>query len=196
MGRGTAVNPPRIISEADFDRFCETVRRRDRDMIEPVRGSTDARRTTAQRGSSCEAAIQQTKSRRSESAPSLILSLLGPMVSGKNQVQLLFRKGQVQKYPNKTFTNWRQRSHVQIMEQLEQGPYANTLALVQPVHLTVDYWPADKRTRDITGMADALFHLLVYAKVLQDDGLIRGLVWREHDLNRKYPKLLMELRPL
>lgn len=42
----------------------------------------------------------------------------------------------------------------------------------------------------------ALFHLLVYAKVLQDDGLIRGLVWREHDLNRKYPKLLMELRPL
>lgn len=62
---------PRIMSEEDFDQLCENVRRRDRDMIEPVRGSTDARRTTAQRGSSCEAAIQQTKSRRSESAPSL-----------------------------------------------------------------------------------------------------------------------------
>jgi Holliday junction resolvase RusA-like endonuclease len=35
-----------------------------------VRGSTDARRTTVSNGSSCKAAIQQTKSQRGELAPS------------------------------------------------------------------------------------------------------------------------------
>ena len=173
---------PRMMTEADFDQLCENVRRRDQDMIEPVRG-----------GKPHGKLVPQATAHRL--APSLALSLLGPMVSGKNQVQLLFRKGKVQKYPNKTFTNWRARAYQQILEQVELTLLRHPLFDVA-MHLTVDYWPADKRTRDITGMADALFHLLVYAKVLQDDGLIRGLVWREHDLNRKYPKLVMELRPL
>ena len=118
------------------------------------------------------------------------LALTGPMVSGKNQIRIAVKQGKIQKYPDKTFTNWRARSYVQILEQANWG---SRTMMTCPVNLTVDYWPGDKRTRDITGMADALFHLLVYAKVLKDDGLIRGLVWREHDLNRKFPKVVMEI---
>ena len=174
---------PRIITEADFDRLCENVRRRDLDMIEPVRAER-----------SLPGKSKRVVPYGASAAPSpLILSLTGKMVSGKNQVQLLFRQGKVHKYPNKSFTNWRAKAYIQI---IEQAGWGSRTIITTPIHLTVDYWPADKRTRDITGMADALFHLLVYAKVLKDDGLIRGLVWREHELNRKFPKLVMEIRPL
>jgi hypothetical protein len=61
------MSPIRHYTEADL---AQLVKNRDRDYIERVRGSTDARRTTVKNGSSREAAIQQTKSRRGESAPS------------------------------------------------------------------------------------------------------------------------------
>lgn len=50
--------------------FAALVKRRDCDPVERVRSSTDARRTTRESGSSFEAAIQQTGSRRGESASS------------------------------------------------------------------------------------------------------------------------------
>jgi hypothetical protein len=63
-----------------------------------------------------------------------------------------------------------------------------------PVKLTVDYWAGDKRTRDVSGMLDALFHLLVYSKVLKDDGLVRDVTWRWNGVNPKFPKAVLELR--
>ncbi len=120
----------------------------------------------------------------------LFLSLTGPMVSGKNQVQLLWRNGKVQKYPNKTFTNWRQRA---LMELLGQDRPSKPIAL--PVSLVCEYWPKDLKTRDVTGMGDAIFHLLVKAGILKDDGLIYDFTWTRHELNRKFPKLLIEIRP-
>jgi Holliday junction resolvase RusA-like endonuclease len=62
-----------------------------------------------------------------------------------------------------------------------------------PVKLKVDYWPGDKRTRDVSGMLDALFHLLVYTKVLKDDGLVRDVIWRYNGVNRQFPKVALEL---
>ena len=127
------------------------------------------------------------------------LALTGQLPSGKNQVQLLFRNGKVCKYPNKTFTNWRLRSCMQI---LEQTPFSKNetvnLRDMQsridvPVRLTVDYWPGDQRTRDVSGQCDALFHLLVYAKVLKDDGLIYDVTWRRRDLKNRFPKVVMEI---
>lgn len=169
-----------------------------------VGSSTDARRTAATSGSSCEAASQSTKSRRSESAssPPFIpyqLALTGQLPSGKNQVQLLWRNGKVHKYPNTTFTNWRAVAHRQILEQLpvDSGPYLVPTQpnITIPVSLTCEYWPHDARTRDVSGMLDALFHLLVYAKVLKDDGLIYDVTWRRHEMHRKFPKVVLEIQP-
>jgi hypothetical protein len=162
-----------------------------------VRSSTDARRTTVKSGSSCEAAIQQTISRRGESASSPTfapyqLALTGQLPSGKNQVQLLFKNGKVMKYANNTFKTWREQSHAQIIAQANWG--ARTI-IATPVSLTCEYWPGDARTRDVSGQLDALFHLLVYAKVLKDDGLIYNCTWRRHELNRKFPKVVMEIAP-
>ena len=61
---------PRIMSEEDFDQLCENVRRRDRDMIEPVRGGRGCETPYRASGSRREPAIPKTTSRRSESAPS------------------------------------------------------------------------------------------------------------------------------
>ena len=54
------------------------------------------------------------------STPFILLAITGQLVSGKNQVQLLFRRGKVHKYPNKTFTNWRAKAYVQILEQVSR----------------------------------------------------------------------------
>ena len=58
------------------------------------------------------------------------------------------------------------------------------------------YTPGDLRTRDVTGMADALFSLLAYVGAVKDDGLIRELHWTEEALNRQEPRVQLELRPL
>jgi Holliday junction resolvase RusA-like endonuclease len=125
----------------------------------------------------------------SNPAPSLLtLTLLGQLPSGKNQVQLLWRNGKVMKYPNKTFTAWRQAAHVDILVQsLQHEP------LTVPVHLTVRYTPGDARTRDVSGQLDALFHLLVYSKVLKDDGLVYDVTWRRQAMNRKSPQVVLTI---
>jgi len=121
-------------------------------------------------------------------APSpLTLTLTGQLPGGKNQVQLSFRHVKVHRYPNKTFENWRAKAFTQIMEQADWG--RRTIIRV-PVRLTVGYTPGDARTRDVSGQLDAIFHLLVYAKVLKDDGLIHELGgWTRHAINRKAPKV-------
>lgn len=118
----------------------------------------------------------------------MTIALTGQLPSGKNQVQLLFRGGKVVKYPNKTFQNWRRSAAQEI---LTQGPPKTPIA--SPVAIVFDYWPGDKRTRDVPGMLDALFHLLVYAKVLKDDGLIYNVTWTRHEVNRPFPKVVMEI---
>ena len=110
-------------------------------------------------------------------------------------MQLSFKNGKVHKYPNKTFANWRASAYTQILEQswgsgAHEAVHRSTIFIV-PVRLTVEYWPGDERTRDVSGQLDALFHLLVYAKVLKDDGLVHDVIWKRQGLNRKCPKVVM-----
>lgn len=121
----------------------------------------------------------------------LLLTLHGQVPSGKNQVQLLWRKGKVHKYPNKTYANWRSRSHIQIEEQ--QLPAVRTPTITVPVRLTCVYTPGDLRTRDVSGQTDAVLHLLVYAKVLKDDGLVHELTWRRLPMNRTQPMVTLTI---
>lgn len=120
--------------------------------------------------------------------PPFMISLTGQLVSGKNQVQLLFRNGKVMKYPNAKFKNWRDHAHIEIRSQFMRAPQID-----KPIRLSCSYWPGDNRTRDVSGMLDALFHILVYSKVLKDDGLIYDVVWKRHEMNKKFPKIVMEL---
>lgn len=120
--------------------------------------------------------------------PPFMISLTGQLVSGKNQVQLLFRNGKVMKYPNKVFKNWRNKAAKEIGEQFMGAPN-----IEQPIRLTCNYWPGDRRTRDVSGQLDAIFHVLVHTQVIKDDGLIYDVVWKRQEMNRKFPKVVMEL---
>ena len=46
-----------------------------------------------------------------------------------------------------------------------------------PLVMNVQYVSLDRRTRDIPGMVDALFHLLEFCGLIEDDGQIQSLYW-------------------
>ena len=112
--------------------------------------------------------------------------LCGQLCSGKNAMRTT-RQGR--HYAAPRFKTWRTDAMLQLRAQhLIHRPMIET-----PVQLKVSYWPGDCRTRDISGMLDALFHLLVYSKMLKDDGLVRDVTWYWQGIDRKCPRTVMEL---
>lgn len=126
------------------------------------------------------------ESQRIENAP---IVLFHQLCSGKNAVGVT-RSGH--HYPNKRFAEWRADATTQLRA-LNCIP---TRPIDYPVHLSVRYWAGDKRTRDVSGMLDALFHLLVHAKILKDDGLIRDVTWRWCGVNTQCPKVELTILPM
>ena len=117
----------------------------------------------------------------------MTLTLIGQCQSGKNRI-LITRTGH--RYPPQRFVTWRNDWAQQL-----QGQFQETISW--PVSISVDYTASDRRTRDIDGMLSALQSVLVYAGVLKDDGLVRGIgYWKEHSLDRKTPMVTIELRRL
>lgn len=109
----------------------------------------------------------------------LVLSLTAQIPSGKNQIQLSMRNGRILKYPNQRFVKWRECAALDIFVQRAKwvGLLRQELPLRGPLAMHVKYGARDKRTRDISGMVDALFHLLTYAELIEDDGQIKTLTW-------------------
>ena len=120
----------------------------------------------------------------------MILTISIQMCSGKNAIRTT-RTGQ--RYPGKRFKVWREEATKQLRGQIGSNYH---LPYKQRCGFDVDYTPGDKRTRDVPGMADALFSLLVYAGVVKDDGLIRNMSWRELPMNRKEPYVRMVIEEL
>lgn len=194
---------PRNPTEDDLKRL---VANRDRDYVETVRGGVvgtrtghgkPALRTTIGSRTSAGGAgdlvdgtrlVQHPLAGSNPANAPITIALTGQIPSGKNQVQLLWRNGKVHRYPNKTFSNWRAKASIEILEQYGNGP-----TLTRHVCLTCNYWPGDAKTRDVSGQLDAIFSLLVYAKVLKNDGLVYSVWWRRHAMNRQFPKLVMDL---
>ncbi len=112
------------------------------------------------------------------------LVLVGQIKSGKNRI-LITRTGH--RYPPKEFQVWRDAMVADFVKQWKQP------AITEPVRLHCQYWPGDRRTRDVSGMEDALFHVLVRAGVLKDDGLVYDCLWYRQPMNRKGPKVLITI---
>lgn len=125
----------------------------------------------------------------------MTFTLHGQMPSGKNQMHIT-RTGH--RYPNARFVTWRedamQQLHRQSQEHAQEGL---CLPLSSTISLFVTYTPGDARTRDVSGMLDALFHVIVKAGLLADDGLVWGVTWRREAMDRQNPKLVftMEVQP-
>ncbi len=112
------------------------------------------------------------------------LVLVGQIKSGKNRI-LITRTGH--RYPPKEFQVWRDAMVLDFAKQWKRP------AITDPVRLHCQYWPGDRRTRDVSGMEDALFHVLVRAGVLKDDGLVWDCLWFRQPMNRKGPKVLITI---
>ena len=103
-------------------------------------------------------------------------TLHGKMKSGKNHVQIT-RTGR--RYPNKSFSVWRD-------EMLRQINYKG-----QPfqgrVRLKAYYVPGDRLRRDAPGILDALLHLFEKAGILTDDAQIKQIGWLEGSVEKEDP---------
>lgn len=100
-------------------------------------------------------------------------SLTAQLPSGKNQIQISARYGRIVKYPNARFVKWRAEATTEIARQLPLG----WVPITKDLCLTVSYRPLDRRTRDVSGILDALFHVLSYSRVIQDDRQVVVIGW-------------------
>lgn len=116
----------------------------------------------------------------------LSFTLFGQLPGGKNAIKTT-RTGH--RYPNERFKAWRAEAIGQLMRQLP----ANLKTIAEPVRMACEYTPGDLRTRDVPGMEDAIMHLLMAARVIQDDGLIYETSWSRSPLDRKQPLVRVTL---
>jgi Holliday junction resolvase RusA-like endonuclease len=86
------------------------------------------------------------------------------MCSGKNNMQIT-RTGH--HYPTKRFQVWRDEVVRQMIS------HAWSLSAIKPLRCSIRYWPNDKRTRDLPGMTDAIYHCLEKSGVIANDGQIK-----------------------
>jgi Holliday junction resolvase RusA-like endonuclease len=104
-------------------------------------------------------------------------TLHGKMKSGKNHVQIT-RTGR--RYPNKSFSIWRE-------EMLRQIDYKGK-PLQGRVWLEVSYFPGDRLRRDAPGILDALLHLFEKSGILTDDAQIKEVSWQENAVQKYAPQ--------
>lgn len=117
----------------------------------------------------------------------MTLYLTGQIPSGKNQV-LMTRDGR--KYPNARFKAWREEAARQLRGQrLRRTPYQHRLKI------EVSYTPGDKRKRDVSGILDALFHLLERVGLVKDDSQFCDVQFWTMPVNPKLPGIWMTLAP-
>ena len=124
----------------------------------------------------------------------MTFQLFGQMPSGKNQIQTVWKNGVFIKYPNKRFKAWRKECLLQLHPQCQlERAY---LPLESTIRLRCDYTPGDARVRDVSGLIDALFHVIVKAGIVTDDGLVHEVIWQRRAIDRKNPGLTFTVEAL
>ena len=71
------------------------------------------------------------------------------------------------------------------------------MPLSVPVTASIDYFPGDRRKRDVPALMDGLWHVLEKANVVVDDSVIRNIgYWMTHDLDKENPRIVVRLEPI
>lgn len=106
--------------------------------------------------------------------------LRGQLPSGKNAVNIT-RTGR--RYPGKRFALWKADAMRQILAQ-----HKFDRIISAPCKMTVRYFTADKRRRDVSGMIDAVFHVLEKCMIVKDDALIVDVDWQFCGQDKENPR--------
>lgn len=111
----------------------------------------------------------------------------GIVRGGKNNI-CITRSGL--RFPNKTFARWAKDAIEQVT--LQARAYPKNI-LTTRLKVAIDYWPGDRRTRDIPAIFDAIFHVLEKAKIVENDRQFKEVThYLEHEIDRLEPRV--ELR--
>ena len=94
----------------------------------------------------------------------------------------MFRGGKPIKFPTKRFKEWRADMVAQLQQQHTES--ARLWPLTGLLRLEVYYIPGDNVRRDMTGCADALFHLLEHIRLIVNDAQIKEVLWYEKPVQR------------
>ena len=111
-----------------------------------------------------------------------------PTGCGKNSVKTT-RTGR--RYPNPLFEDWKEKCQMQIFTQLKRRT-----VWTGPIYLVVHYYPANRRVRDATAILDGIFHVLEYTRLIEDDKQIKGILYNEYHIDKKSPRIEVELQTL
>lgn len=128
----------------------------------------------------------------------LTIALQDQLPSGKNSIKDRYINGKKIRYPNKRFVDWRTGAGNEILIQKMKWPAHMKAALPLRSHLilAVSYRELEKvpakGDRDLTGMTDAIQHLLEYCEVIESDGQIKGLIW-EYPWRTEGPGVIFKL---
>lgn len=108
------------------------------------------------------------------------ITLTDQIPSGKNAMGIR-RDGR--HYPKKRFVQWREQAAYEILQQKMTWTTKQKmlLPLMGDLVVTISYRevvlvPAGG-TRDLPGCLDALWHLLAYCGLIENDGQIKGMTW-------------------
>lgn len=129
----------------------------------------------------------------------LELALTDQIPSGKNAIKQTFINWKKVRYPTKLFKSWRTTAASEILMQRGKWPLQlkGSLPLRGDLIMTVSYReliPVPARgDRDVTGMQDALQHLLEYCELIENDAQIKGLSW-EYPWRDSGPCIILEIR--
>ena len=89
------------------------------------------------------------------------------------------KSGRKYRYPNARFVNWRQEASTKILVQRAKWDMETKMKLPLNTNLLmrISYRPMNRIKRDLTGMQDAVQHLLEYNEIVQDDACIKYCAW-------------------
>ena len=119
------------------------------------------------------------------------LTITGQVSCGKNAIQTT-RSGQ--RYPTQAFKTWRDSALTQIWQQ--EGYIHEIKLFDEPLHITYDYWPGDRRIRDATAVQDAVDHVLEKAGVVTNDKWFEHLSYIKHQIDKDFPRIVLTIYAL
>ena len=119
----------------------------------------------------------------------LTFTLRDAIPSGKNQIGIAYQRGKMIRFPNKRFKDWRNQASKEVLAQVS----LHKKPLVGPLVCVADYVPQDQRRRDLPGLADAIWHLLEYTGLIEDDSQIVDLHWHSYKQDIAAPCLKVTL---
>lgn len=109
----------------------------------------------------------------------------GQPPSGKNAI-IITRTGK--RFPSARFSKWKREVMPCLSMQLRAQGLLN-FPLSQPCSVTIDYYTADKRRRDMPGIIDAIWHVLEKVGIVSDDTFLGGtkkyVRWNHLGLNKE-----------